>query len=105
MRTTRDRSLSVVSRIGAAATTSSPVEHSSEEIRDHLQRICPYDAGMVVSARVPGGEGRPVAGRGYPESFAHYLTTPQWHQEIVEPYGVPMGGWPIRESDPRSIRT
>lgn len=99
MRTTRDRSLSVVSRIGAAATSSASVEDRSEEILDQLQRIFPYDAGMVVSARVPGGEGRPVAGRGYPPSFAHYLTTPQWHHEVVEPYGVPTGGWPIRESD------
>jgi DNA-binding CsgD family transcriptional regulator len=99
MRTTRDCSLSVVSRIGAAATSNAPVEDRSEEILDQLHRVFPYDAGMVVAARAPGTERRPVAGRGYPAPFAHYLTSPQWHQEIVEPYGVPTGGWPVREAD------
>ena len=99
MRTTRDRSLSVVSQIGAAATSSAPVEDRTEEILDQLQRVFPYDAAMVVSLRAPGGDRRPIAGRGYPAKFAHYLTTPQWHQEVVEPYGLPTGGWPIRESD------
>jgi DNA-binding CsgD family transcriptional regulator len=54
---------------------------------------------MVVSLHAPGSERRPVAGRGYPPQFADYLTTLQWHQEIVEPYALPTGGWPIRESD------
>jgi DNA-binding CsgD family transcriptional regulator len=99
MKTPSHRSLSVVSRIGAAATSITPVEDRTEEILDQLQRVFPYDAAMVVSLRAPGGERRAVASRGYPAAFAQYLTTPQWHQEIVEPYGVPSGGWPIRESD------
>jgi hypothetical protein len=99
MRTLPDRSLSVVARISAAATSTTPVEDRTEEILDLLQRVFPYDAAMVVSLRAPGGARRPVAGRGYPPQFADFLTTPQWHQEVVEPYALPTGGWPIRESD------
>ncbi len=94
-----DRSLSAVARIGAAATSSTPVEDRAEEILDHLELVFPFDAGMVVSVNAKRDERRAVASRGYPQSFAHYLTSPEWHQEVVVPFGVPSGGRPVRESD------
>jgi DNA-binding CsgD family transcriptional regulator len=98
-RTLTSRSFGVVSRIAAVAASGAPVEERVEEILDQLELIFPFDAGMVARLDPSNLERRPVVVRGYAAPFLEYMTTKAWHSEVVEPFGLPSRGWPVRDRD------
>lgn len=98
-RTLTSRSFGVVSRIAAVGASGAPAEERIEEILDQLKLIFPFDAGMVARIDPLNLERRPVVVRGYAAPFLEYLTTKAWHAEVVEPFGLPSRGWPVRDRD------
>jgi DNA-binding CsgD family transcriptional regulator len=90
----------VVSQVAGIVTSSASVAERMEEVLDQLRRVFPFDAGIVTSsATTPSGARTPIAVRGYEESFVDYLLSPEWQAELIEPFGMPRTGWPLRERD------
>jgi DNA-binding CsgD family transcriptional regulator len=90
----------VVSRVAGIVTSSTSVEERMEEVLDELRRVFPFDAGIVTSsATTPTGARVPIVSRGYQASFVDYLLSPEWQTELIEPFGMPRTGWPLRERD------
>jgi DNA-binding CsgD family transcriptional regulator len=96
-------SIEVMSRVAGIVSSSGPVEDRVEEVLDELHRVFPFDAG-IVSTTVPRAgtddvQRRPVVSRGYQPAFVDYLLSPDWERELIEPFGMPRTGWPLREVD------
>jgi DNA-binding CsgD family transcriptional regulator len=90
----------VISRVAGIVTSSTSVEERMEEVLDELRRVFPFDAGIVTSsATSPSGARVPIVSRGYQDSFVDYLLSPEWQTELIEPFGMPRTGWPLRERD------
>src|SRR3712207_2563689 len=99
VRRSEDRGLGALSRIGGVATFGAPATERVEEILAELHGVFPYDAGMISCIDPASGEPRALAVHGYPKAFREYMRTPAWHDEIVQPFGMPRSGWPVRERD------
>lgn len=52
---------------------------------------------------------RLIINQGYPAPFAAYLNGGEFHAEMIEPFALPLRGWPVRERelpvDPLSLRS
>jgi DNA-binding CsgD family transcriptional regulator len=89
----------VMSRVAGIVTSSASVEERLEEVLDELRRVFAFDAGIVTSANTPTGYRTTIVSRGYEDSFVGYLLSPEWQTELIEPFGMPRTGWPLRERD------
>jgi DNA-binding CsgD family transcriptional regulator len=103
-----ERALSAISSISAAASSAGSVVERTQEIIEHLGTLIPIEGAMVSSVDPATGERRLVTSYGYPDSLIDYLNGGGFHEELIAPFGLPRGGWPVRERDlpvdPMSLR-
>jgi DNA-binding CsgD family transcriptional regulator len=103
------RSVEVITRVAGIVTSFAPVPDRMEEVFDELRRVFAFDAGIVTSSSTTSSGARTaIVSRGYQDSFVDYLLSPDWQAELIEPFGMPRTGWPLRERDlpvdPMSLR-
>jgi DNA-binding CsgD family transcriptional regulator len=104
-----ERGLAAISRIGATASSAAPVSERVEEIFDHLRTLIPIEAGLISAIDVVTRRSKVVINQGYPASFAAYLNGGDFNAEMIEPFALPLRGWPVRQRelpvDPLSLRS
>jgi DNA-binding CsgD family transcriptional regulator len=88
-----------VSRIAGVASSASSALERTEQVLHELRSVFPFDAGMVACVDPASPQRRPMVVHGYSSPFVNYMQSPAWHAEIVEPFGMPRSGWPVRERD------
>jgi DNA-binding CsgD family transcriptional regulator len=104
-----ERGLAAISRISATASSAAPVSERVEEIFDHLRTLIPIEAALISAVDAVTRRSKVVTNQGYPASFAAYLNGGEFHAEMIEPFAMPLGGWPVRQRelpvDPFSLRS
>jgi DNA-binding CsgD family transcriptional regulator len=104
-----ERGLAAISRIGATASSAASISERMEEIFDQLRTLIPIEAAMVSAIDPVTGRPRLITNQGYPASFAAYLNGAEFHAEMIEPFAMPLRGWPVRGRelpvDPLSLRS
>ncbi|MCW3007779.1 MAG: transcriptional regulator, LuxR family [Solirubrobacterales bacterium] len=103
-----ERALAAISRISATASSAASVSERTEEILDQLRTLIPIEGAMVSYVEPGTGRRRVIANRGYSDPLVAYLNSGDFHAELIEPFGIPRCGWPVRERDlpvdPLSLR-
>ncbi|MHA6795613.1 response regulator transcription factor [Pseudonocardia bannensis] len=102
------QALAAISRISAVASSAAPAAERMQEILEHLGTLIPIEGAMVSAVDPASGHRRVVTNQGYSASLVAYLNGGEFHAEMIEPFGLPRRGWPVRERDlpvdPRSLR-
>jgi DNA-binding CsgD family transcriptional regulator len=94
-----ERELKVISRVAAAASSGATVSQRAQEVLEELRALIPSAGGIVSSVHPTTGERRTVATVGYSDHVVEYLNGIDFHDEVVQPFGLSQRGWPIRGND------
>jgi DNA-binding CsgD family transcriptional regulator len=103
-----ERALTAISRISATASSAASAAERTDEIIDQLGKFIPIKGALVSYVDPAAGDRRLLTSLGYSSPLVDYLNSGDFHSELIEPFSLPLGGWPVRERDlpvdPLSLR-
>jgi DNA-binding CsgD family transcriptional regulator len=103
-----DSNLATMADIAAVACSGASVEERICEVIECLRALIPIDGATVSHVDPTTGRSQMLVNAGYAPHIAEHVSGPDYHAEVVAPWALPLGGWPIRERDiavdPLSLR-
>jgi DNA-binding CsgD family transcriptional regulator len=87
--------------IAAVAASAGRVDERAAEVLELLGSVIPIAAAAASVIDPVTGQQRILVNMGYNARLAKHVTSPAYHSEVIEPFAMPLLGWPVRERDLR----
>ncbi|MEA2179904.1 MAG: hypothetical protein QOG77_3201 [Solirubrobacteraceae bacterium] len=105
---TRGTGLATMARVAAAAASGASAQERAQDAIDELQALVPMENALLTRLEPEDGSRRAVVNNGYSDGLVEVLNGGDYQAELLEPYALPNGGWPVCEHelpvDPLSLR-
>jgi DNA-binding CsgD family transcriptional regulator len=87
--------------IAAVAASAGRVEERAAEVLELLGSVIPIAAAAASVIDPVTGRQHILVNRGYNARLAKHVSSAAYHSEVIEPFAMPLRGWPVRERDLR----
>jgi DNA-binding NarL/FixJ family response regulator len=103
-----DSTVATLTEVAAVACSGAPVEDRMLEVIERLRAVIPIEGAAASTVDPTTGDPRMLVNSCYPQHVAEYVSSRDYHAEIVAPWALPLRGQAVRERDldidPLSLR-
>jgi DNA-binding CsgD family transcriptional regulator len=94
-----EEGVAAISDIAAVAASAGRVDERASEVIECLRSIIPIAAAAASVIDPVTGRQRILVNAGYTARVANHVSSASYHSEVLEPFALPLAGWPVRERD------